>query len=132
MTSFDRATAPVTEVVAEWWTNPATTYPRVPGYPGMIVALIQGIRALVRRSRRGPAGSYLVVHRPASPGGRPELVLDVDAEDLPSAAGSSPATVLGEYGPNGACCVLLGGRVITPIYPPRTPWGDLARRAGRV
>ena len=119
---------PETPAIARWWTSEATWFPPYGGWISAPVAAFQGIRALVRRQRRGPSGSFIALWRDAAAEDGPDLVVEVDERDLPSIDGAGPVTVLGEFAVNGALCIAIGGQRIMPIYNPRRPWGDLAKR----
>jgi hypothetical protein len=102
---------PELHVIARWWTNPNTWIPQYGGWPGGLVAGVHGLRALVRRKRRGPAGegqgAYVALRRHDGNGDAPDLILKVDPRMLPSPAGEDSATIIGEFGPNGALCLVL-------------------------
>jgi hypothetical protein len=104
--------------------------PRYGGRLALPIAAVQGVRMMVRRLRRGPAGTFVAVWRLGPESAEPDLVFRTDAEEVPSMSGSADGTVLGEYAPNGALLVDVGGRRIRPTYNPQRPYGDLTRGLG--
>jgi hypothetical protein len=104
----------------------------MPKYGGGLatpVGLVQAVRMLARRRRRGPAGTFVALwRRGVGPATEPDLVFRADPDELASLHGAADGTVLGEYAPNGALLVDLGDRRVRPIYNPQRPSGDLTRR----
>ena len=83
---------------------------------------------LARRARRGPAGTFVALWRQEAETAEPDRVFRAAPDHFPSRDGSANATVLGEYAPNGALLVDLGGVRIRPTYNPQRPQGDVTRR----
>ena len=117
-----------TDVHVKWWTNERD----IPRREGAIFAPgpeEDVVRAILRRAKHGPPGSFVALwRRPPAADVEPDLVFEVSPEALPSEAGEDDAVLLGEYAPNGAMCLVLGGARIAPIFNPQTPWGDRTRR----
>jgi hypothetical protein len=121
-------TIPATAVRVQWWTADGTWVPRYGGRLAGPIVLIQGVRMLIRRARRGPAGTFVALWRQdLDDTVDPDLVFKASPGDLPSPDGTGDATVLGEYAPNGALVVALEHGHIRPIYNPQHPSGDLTR-----
>lgn len=120
--------APTIEVVVLAVDNPDTWIPAHGGMPLAPVAIAQTVRAIIRRSRRGPAGTYLVLWPLAAKEGQaPSLIVPIASDDLPDLDSPVAAAVWGEFAPNGALAVAIGGRLVYPNYNPQTPWGDLRK-----
>jgi hypothetical protein len=102
------------QVHVRWWFN------RGPG-PSLV-----GFVVSLHRWWRGQEvveGTQVAVYAPtAKPPARPVIVFPVADDAFDEPAGTSDATIIGEVGLNGVCCLELpDGRLVWPTHNPVVP-----------